>query len=140
MYVYTHTYTHAGGARGAFGPPPATTPPIVKVGTSLYNLYYFTTAYIHSNWILANASPTGGVVAGGGPKVPLAPPRARARVCVCVPIFLLKHTWCGKFILYSWNFFVNNYLINNNKRLKLSELFRKMTSGNVNRKIYIFRK
>jgi len=32
MYVYTHTHAR-GGCKGAFGPPPATTPPVGKVGS-----------------------------------------------------------------------------------------------------------
>jgi len=48
-----------------------------------------------SQWIYAvrrkarSTLPTGGVVAGGEPKAPLAPPaRARACVCVCIHIHL----------------------------------------------------
>jgi len=71
-----HTHTRArGGARGAFNPPPATTPP---VGDALRR--------VHSQWIYAvsckarSTLPTGGVIAGGGRRHPLHPPRARACV------------------------------------------------------------
>jgi len=72
----------AGGVRGAFGPPSRNYSPVDKVDLALQ-----LTAYIHCDSTLRNASLTGGVVAGGGPEAPLAPP-ARARVCVCVHIHL----------------------------------------------------
>jgi len=84
MCTHTHTRVRAGGARGAFGPPPTTSPP---VGDALQR--------VQSQWIYAVSCkarftlPTGGVVAGGGAFGPsCTPARARARVCVCVHIHL----------------------------------------------------
>jgi len=81
----THAHTHARarvraeGARGALGSPPATTPPVGKVDLALQ-----LRAYIHCDWTLRNASPTGGVIVG--PMAPLAPP-----ACVCV--YVCTHTF-----------------------------------------------
>jgi len=44
VYTHTHTHTH-GGCKGAFGPPPATTPPVGKVDLALQ-----LTAY-HPLWL-----------------------------------------------------------------------------------------
>jgi len=62
MCTHTGARAHAGGIQGrAFGPPPATTPP---VGAALRR--------VQSQWIYAvsckarSTLPTSGVVAGGG--------------------------------------------------------------------------
>jgi len=87
--VHTHTHTRA-RARGCKGgpsaPPPATTPPVVKMDLALQ-----LTAYIYCDWTLRNASPPGGVIAGGGTEGSPLHPLARARACVCLYFFLTIH-------------------------------------------------
>jgi len=82
---YTQTHTRArGGARGAFGPPFCTTPPVGKVDFALQ-----LTACVYCGKARSTL-PTGGVVREGGP-----PCTACARVCVWVCVYSISQTWVG---------------------------------------------